>query len=140
MYTNLLCHSPILYFYILSICNSITLQCMKSSMAESDHGEVWPTYGELISMLKISMTKAETSNSSVAELLATEFQHKFPQIPINRPSRFLDTVRRLEAPTMPSALGGKKLDGSPLRSYLKRRWIPRIRNTHRQQGMHTCMP
>ena len=82
-------------------------------MAESDHGEAWPTYGELISMLKISMTKAETSNSSVAELLATEFQHKFPQIPINRPSRFLDTVRRLEAPTMPSALGGKKTGWFP---------------------------
>ena len=105
--------------------------------ASSDHGEAWPTYGELIHMLKTSEMKAETiCNSGVADLLTAEFQHKFPQIPISRPSRFLDTVRRLEAPTMPSALGQRKLDGSPLKSYLKRRWIPRIRNTHQHQGRH----
>ena len=101
--------------------------------------EAWPTYGELIDMLKISEKKAETlSNSCVAELLTAEFRHKFPQIPINRPGRFLDTVRRLEAPTRLSSLGKRKLDGSPLTSYLKRRWIPRIRNTctHQHQGMY----
>ena len=57
--------------------------------ATSDRGEAWPTYGELIHMLQTSEAKAETvCNSVVVDLLTAEF----PQIPISRPSRFLDTV------------------------------------------------
>ena len=98
-------------------------------------GKAWPTYGELIEMLKVSETaNARSCNSGVAEILTAEFQQRYPQIPVSRPSRFLDTVRRLEAPTRPSSIGESKLAGSPLNSYLKRRWIPRIRNTHQQQG------
>ena len=123
-----------------SCMQTILLYCLHQvqwlKMAASK--EVWPTYGELINMLKISEKKAETMcNSGVAELLTAEFHHKFPQTSISRPSRSLDTVRRLEAPTRPSALGQRKLDGSPLKSYLKRKWIPRIWNTHLQQGMRT---
>ena len=117
--------------------HAVLFDYSRCKMAASSE-EVWPTYGELIKMLKISERKAETvCNSGIAELLTAEFQHKFPHIPVSRPSRFLDTVRRLEAPTRPSALGQRKLDGSSLRSYLKRKWIPRNRNTHQQQGMYT---
>ena len=125
---------------------SIILYCLHVSgtvakMAASDCEEAWPTYGELINMLKISEKRGETiRNSGIEELLTAEFQRKFPQVPISRPSRFLDTVRRLEAPTRPSVLGQRKLDGSPLKSYLKRKWIPRIRNTHQQQGIYAHMP
>ena len=106
------------------------------SMAEVE----WPTYGMLIDMLKYSESKAKSISNgatvTVAELLAAEFKQQFPHIPVSRPSRFLDTVRRLEAPTRPSSIGESKLNGSPLRSYLKRRWIPRIRNTHQDvQGI-----
>ena len=69
----------------------------------------------------------------VAELLEATFHCNYPHIQISRPSRFFNTVKRIAAPTRPSAIGHRKLNGSPLRSYLKRHWKPRIRNT--QQGV-----
>ena len=92
-----------------------------------------PTYGELIRMLEVAEMEAETSEISVAELLEVTFHCNYPHISISRPSRFFDTVKRIAAPTRPSAIGHRKLNGSPLRSYLKRHWKPRIRNT--QQGV-----
>lgn len=92
-----------------------------------------PTYGELIRMLEVAEMEAETSEISVAELLEATFHCSYPHIPISRPSRFFDTVKRIAAPTRPSAIGHRKLNGSPLCSYLKRHWTPRIRNT--QQGV-----
>ena len=71
-----------------------------------------PTYGDLIKILE-----------------EAEWQSSFPHIPISWPSWFLDTIRRIAAPTRPSAIGKAKLDGSPLRTYLKRHGAPRIRNT-----------
>lgn len=103
-----------------------------------------PTYGELIELLEVAEAEAETSEASVAELLAAKFRCDYPHIPISRPSRFFDTVKRIAAPTRPSAIGQRRLNGSPLRFYLKRHWTPRIRNT--QQGMffnhmhlHVCV-
>ena len=95
-----------------------------------------PTYGELINLLETAETEcnAETSDS-VADLLAAKFCEKYRNIPINRPSRFLDTIKRIAAPTRPSAIGQQKLEGSPLRSYLRRRWVPRIRH---KQGKFVC--
>ena len=88
-----------------------------------------PTYGELIRMLEVAEMEAETSEMSVATILEAKFHLNYPHIPISCPSRFFDTVKRIAAPTRPSAIGRRKLNGSPLRSYLKRHWTPRIRNT-----------
>ena len=76
----------------------------------------------------------DSDGQSVAEILTEKFSSKYPYIPINRPSRFLDTVLRVAAPTKPSAVGQPKLVGSPLCSYLRRRWVPRTRH---KQGIST---
>ena len=91
-----------------------------------------PTYGELIQMLESAEGEAKISEESVPELLLSYFHRQYPFIPIGRASRFYDTVQRITAPTRSSARV-KQLDGSPLHSYLKRVWMPRIRNT--QQGI-----
>ena len=83
-----------------------------------------PTYGDLIKLLE----EAESAGGPTAEALVVKFSSWFPHIPISRSNRFLDTIRRIAAPTRPSTVGGAKLEGSPLRSYLKRHWAPRIRN------------
>ena len=64
----------------------------------------------------------------MAEILTEKFSLNYPYIPISRPSRFLDTVRRVAAPTKTSAIGQRKLVGSPLASYRCRHWIPRTRH------------
>lgn len=87
-----------------------------------------PTYGDLILLLESAEAEAEISNATIADLLAAKFSDEYPHFSVSRPSRFLDTVRRIAAPTRPSAIGSKKLDGSPLCSYLKRYWAPRTRN------------
>lgn len=92
-----------------------------------------PTYGALIRMLEVAEMEAETSETSVTELLEAKFHLNYLHIPISRPSRFFDDVNRIAVPTRPSAIGHRKLNGSPLCSYLKRHWTPRIRNT--QQGV-----
>ena len=91
-----------------------------------------PTYGELIQMLESAEGEAKISEESVPELLLSYSHHQYPFIPIGRASRFYDTVQKIAASTRSSARV-KQLDGSPLHSYLKRVWMPRIRNT--QQGI-----
>ena len=86
----------------------------------------FPTYGELIAFLEAA--ERECGGISTAEILARKVSMKYPDVPIRRPSRFLDTVKRLAAPTKPSPLGPPKLTDSPLRSYLRREWMPRTRN------------
>ena len=85
-----------------------------------------PTYGELIDMMETAENLATTSGDSVAELLCSFFHKNYPHIFIGRASRFYDTVKRIAAPTHSSRLN--QLNGSPLRSYLRRVWAPRIRN------------
>ena len=93
-----------------------------------DVHQVNPTYEELISLLDFSENQATHSKGeTVADILAQQFKSRFPHIPISRPGRFLDTVRRLAAPTKSSTIGKTPLNGTPLRSYLQRQWIPRIR-------------
>ena len=92
-------------------------------MAESKH----PTRGELLLFLEDAEAECDDS-TSVAELLATKFHLKYPSIPISRPDRFLDTVKRIAAPTRPSTMGPQKLSGSPLCTYLRKKWIPRTRH------------
>ena len=91
----------------------------------------YPSYGDLIDLLEAAEIASETdSDRSVADILAEKFTASYPHVPISRPSRFLDTVKRLAAPAKPSAVGQQKLMGSPLTSYRRRHWIPR--NRHKQ--------
>ena len=71
-------------------------------------------------------TEQECPNSE--ELLCSKFKRLYPNIYIGRPRRFYETVSRIIAPTKPSLRGECKLSGSPLSSYQKRIWEPRIRN------------
>lgn len=98
-----------------------------------------PTYGELIRMLCEAEAEAEAEGTqkSTPDILASKFSSHYPQIPISRPHRFCDTVKRIAGPTRPSAIGETKLNGSPLQSYSKRHWAPRIRNT--KQGIITVV-
>ena len=91
-----------------------------------------PTYGELIDFLQVAEIACETDSRkhSIADILTEKFASSYPHIPISRPTRFLDTVGRLAAPTKPSALGKQKLLGSLLVAYRRRVWIPR--NRHKQ--------
>ena len=83
-----------------------------------------PTYQQLIQMLSKAESEAGEGATSVAELLAAMFSHRFPHIRVGRPGRFLETVRRIAGP-----IKHQRLHGSTRRSYLKRRWTPRTRNT-----------
>ena len=65
----------------------------------------------------------------VEDVLSSEIRVRFPGVPVGRPSRFYDTVKRIVGPTKPSVRGPPKLVGSPLASYRKRVWEPRIRTT-----------
>ena len=89
-----------------------------------------PTYGKLIDILQAAEIACEADHQkhSVAEVLVEKFTSNYPHISVSRPTRFLDTVRRLAAPTKPSALGEQKLLGSPLVTYRRRVWIPRRRH------------
>ena len=81
-----------------------------------------PTYGELIDIL----VETELQNSSdVADNLVLKFRKLYPDIYIGRPSRFLDTVRKIAAPTF---FRGENLKGAKLMAYRNNRWLPRIRN------------
>lgn len=92
----------------------------------------YPTYGYLIGLLEEVGAVTASETRSVADILSEKFVACYPHIPISRPSRFLDTVRRLAAPTKPSTLGEQKLMDTPLASYFRRRWMPRNR---RQRGI-----
>ena len=67
--------------------------------------------------------------ADVADLLCTEICRRYPGISVGRPSRLFDTIQRIVGPTRPSLRGTAKLTGSPLASYRRRVWEPRIRNT-----------
>lgn len=95
-----------------------------------------PSYGEMIDLLEDVEIEVAKENRPIADILVEKFTANYPHIPICRPSRFLDTVRRLAAPTKPSAVGKQKLIGSPLASYRRRHWMPRNRH---KQGMLVCI-
>ena len=88
-----------------------------------------PSIGELIDLLEAAQIVQRTGgkDKTVAEILTESFTLKYPHIQINRPSRFLDTVNRLAAPTKPSSIGDAKLSGTPLAHYRRRQWSPRNR-------------
>jgi len=86
-----------------------------------------PLYGELIEMLNEAKSEAE-SPTEVSHLLVQKFSDLYQHIVIGRPERFCDTVCRIAAPTKSSLRGAAKLIGSPLVSYKRREWMPKIRN------------
>ena len=83
-----------------------------------------PSYGEMIDLL----SNVEKSYVDVPETLCSQFREQYPHIPIGRPDRFYDTVKRLAAPTRPSIKGPSKLQGSPLVTYRRRTWVPKKNN------------
>ena len=86
------------------------------------HGCGKPTYGELIDIFTELEGRADT-----ADLLYSEICRRYPDISVGRPSRLFDTIQRIVGPTRPSLRGTAKLNGSPLASYRRRVWEPRIR-------------
>ena len=83
-----------------------------------------PTYGELIDIFN----EVQRSSHNDENCLLSEFRKYYPKCPIGRPRRFFETVQRIAAPTQPSLISQPKLSGSPLQSYRKRVWQPRVRN------------
>ena len=67
--------------------------------------------------------------ADAADQLCVELCERYPHVTVGRPSRLLDTVKRLIAPTQPNALGPAKLTGSPLAHYRRRVWEPHMRTT-----------
>ena len=81
-----------------------------------------PTYKELLELLEQAKAQAG-AQLSTAELLTAKFSDLYPHIKISRPGRFLETVRRINAP-----IESGKLQANDRRLYLEREWTPRIRN------------
>ena len=92
--------------------------------AFSGHGYGKPTYGELIDVFVELEGRA-----GAADLLCSEICRRYPGLMIGRPSRLFDTIQRIVGPTRASLRGTAKLTGSPLASYRRRVWEPRIRTT-----------
>ena len=83
-----------------------------------------PTYGELIDLFE----EKEHECTNNEGLLCSKFRKLYPKIYIGRPRRFYDTVTHIVEPTRPSLRGESRLSGSPLCSYRRRTWEPRIWN------------
>ena len=83
-----------------------------------------PTYGELIDLFSF----IEEEHGSNEAMLCAKFKELYPHIEVGRPHRFFDTVQRIVAPSRPSAVSKPPLSGTPLSSYRRRVWKPRIRN------------
>ena len=83
-----------------------------------------PTYKKLIDLLEeAEASVGPHSILSTADVLTATFSELFPHVKIGRPGRFLETVRRLQAP-----LRSGKLKEDDREMYLKRLWMPRTRN------------
>lgn len=103
-----------------------------------------PSYGELIDLLE----QAEQESRDFARTLCDKVHQMYPDLTINRPARFYDTVKRIAAPTRASLKGPSKLQGSPLLSYRKRQWIPKnhnppgitipVQNAQKQLRLYYC--
>ena len=90
-----------------------------------------PLYGELIDMLHESESEAAALNNPgcANHLLLEKFKSRYQGITAGRPQRFYDTVCRIATPTKPSLRGAPKLTGTPLATYKRRAWVPKVRYT-----------
>ena len=64
-----------------------------------------PTYKDLLDLLEQAESQTG-SHLSTAELLTIKFSESYPHITISRPSRFLETVRRITTPIVNGRLQG----------------------------------
>ena len=87
-------------------------------------GSSTPTYGDLIDLYE----EVKSKNPNNVEVLLSEFKKIYPECPVGRATRFYDAVQRIIAPTKPSVIKKPCLNGSPLQSYRRKEWKPRIRN------------
>ena len=85
---------------------------------------IQPTYGELIDLFEL----VEDEHSGDETVLCALFRENYPDIDIGRPGRFFETVQSIVAPVQSSMLRKPPLSGSPLVSYRRRKWKPRVRN------------
>ena len=87
-----------------------------------------PTYGDLIELYN----KYESDQDQ----LCTAVSERFPSVANTRPGRLYDSISRIVAPTKKALNGTVKLaeGGSPLKSYCKRIWEPRVRICQTLQG------
>ena len=102
------CEVLIIYFYCdasFSVLWKWTNQHIKS------YGNYW------------SKQKLMLEHNCLAEFLMAKFSELYPGIKVSRPGRFLETVRRINAPIKSGKL---QVDEQSL--YLEREWIPRICN------------
>ena len=88
-----------------------------------------PTYRDLLKLLQETEEESNPSVLSLAEKVTARFLKVYPHIKIGRPGRFLETIRRIEAP-----IRNGRLKGSDKILYLKRKWLPRTRNTSQCRG------
>ena len=102
-------------------CMSLVTQPLKLLLF-SGCGYGKPTYGEHIDIFV-------WVEADAADLLCSEICRRYPNLLVGRPSRLFDTVQRIVGPTRASLRGTAKLTGSPLVSYRRRVWEPRIRTT-----------
>ena len=80
------------------------------------------TYQDIVEIVN-EADSATVKTLCTAEFVYKKFKQRHPQIYIGRPSRFLETARRIAGP-----IKNQRLKGSAKESYLKRKWKPRIRN------------
>ena len=84
--------------------------------------EATVTYGDLIDLYESVMISATSAEGKQSQDLFIEGMHEsFPGYHLSRPKRFIETVQR-----RPSFRGPPKLSGSPLLTYCKRTWKPRV--------------
>lgn len=87
------------------------------------HAGTFPSYGELIDLFE---QLGDVPNAE--RVLCAELSKRYSSISVKRPGRTFDRIARIVAPARASVKGEAKLTGSPLRSYCKRVWEPRIRS------------
>ena len=86
---------------------------------------VYPTYGELIDLFE----KYE-DQPNAEHLICSKVSERHPTICTKRSGRLFNSVQRIVAPTRTSLRGPAKISGgSPLSSYRRRVWQPRITRT-----------
>jgi len=94
------------------------------------------TYGQIIDLFE----ECDRTFPGDAIYLATAFKKAAPVLNIGRPGRFYDSIVRIVAPTHPALRNEKAvLQGTPLRSYRNRVWMPRIRNSSLVLYLHTFL-
>ena len=92
-----------------------------------------PQYGELIDLYQ-----ELEEESNLQDSLFSELSSRYPHLNLSRPTRVLDSIKRIIAPTRPSLRGPAKVTGSGLAAYRNRVWRPRIR-TSVKGGSNNCV-